>query len=158
MGLLVLAVLAGGAVAWILHRYGSDLPDYQRLADYEPPTATRVHAGDGRLIGEFSRERRIFVPFAAIPARVTRPSWPPRTATSSRTPGSTTRASSAPLVNNVANLGSDRRPEGGSTITQQVAKNILLTNEVTLGRKLKEAILAQPHGARSPRSASSSSI
>ncbi|MGE0261035.1 MAG: penicillin-binding protein, partial [Alphaproteobacteria bacterium] len=69
-GLIGLAIIGAGGAAFMLWRYGRDLPDYTQLARYEPPTVTRVHAGDGRMITEYATERRVFVPYAAIPKHV----------------------------------------------------------------------------------------
>ena len=69
IGLFVAVAGAGGVIYGLWH-YGRDLPDYKQLADYEPPTVTRVHAGDGRLIAEYAKERRVFVPIGAMPRRV----------------------------------------------------------------------------------------
>ena len=68
--LLILAIIGAGGVLYLLHRYGGDLPDYRQLADYQPPTVTRIHAGDGRLMAEYAHEKRIFVPVEAIPKRL----------------------------------------------------------------------------------------
>ncbi|HEY9217323.1 MAG TPA: penicillin-binding protein 1A, partial [Phenylobacterium sp.] len=124
--------------AWLFH----DMPDAGNIADYRPPTATRAYAWDGTLIGEFSRERRIYVPYDAMPPTLVQAFM----AAEDRSffhhggvdPGGLSRA----MLKNVLNMARGRRLEGGSTITQQVAKNVLLTSDVTLGRKLKEAILA----------------
>ena len=67
--LLSLAVAGGGGL-YLLYYYGRGLPDYQQLADYQPPVVTRIHAGDGRLLAEFAKQKRIFVPIAAMPKRV----------------------------------------------------------------------------------------
>jgi len=70
VGLAVLAVIAGIGGAYLFHQYGREVPDYRQLATYEPPTSTRIHAGDGRLLAEYAREKRVFVPIEAIPDRV----------------------------------------------------------------------------------------
>lgn len=143
VSLLVLLMLIGGAAAILLFfHYGRGLPDYHQLANYEPPTVTRVHAGDGRLLAEYATERRVFVPIEAIPKRVIKAFLSAEDKNfyehSGVDPFSIVRAA----VQNLAHLGQNRRPVGASTITQQVAKNFLLTNEVSLARKIKEAILA----------------
>lgn len=144
--LLFLAVLAliGAAAAGLagLWYYGRDLPDYQQLANYEPPVTTRVHAGDGRLIAEFARERRLFVPIEAIPKPVIQAFLSAEDKNFYEHSGIDPIGILRAVVQNVANLAQSRRPVGASTITQQVAKNFLLGNEVSLGRKAKEAILA----------------
>jgi len=131
---LVVAVYA----AWLFH----DLPDASDLVDYRPPTATRVYAGDGTLIGEFSDERRIYVPFDQIPTPVVHAFLAAEDKNFFQHGGIDVSGLGRAMFKNVFNLVSGRRLEGGSTITQQVAKNVLLTNESTLGRKLKEAILS----------------
>ena len=68
---MIVFVVAAGAAAFVLWKVSKDLPDYEVLAKYEPPVMTRIHANDGNLIAEFARERRIYVPFSAIPDRVT---------------------------------------------------------------------------------------
>lgn len=131
---LVVAVYA----AWLFH----DLPDASELADYRPPTATRVYAGDGTLIGEFSDERRIYVSYDQIPQPVIHAFLAAEDRNFFQHGGIDVGGIGRASLKNVFNLASGRRLEGGSTITQQVAKNVLLTNESSLNRKLKEAILA----------------
>ncbi|MBT4770762.1 MAG: penicillin-binding protein, partial [Rhodospirillaceae bacterium] len=138
--LLGFAGLGGGI--YVLYHYGRDLPDYTQLADYEPPTVTRVHAGDGRLIAEYALEKRIFVPVKAMPKRVIKAFLSAEDKTFFEHPGIDFFGVMRAVVTNLANLGTNRRPTGASTITQQVAKNFLLTNEVSIDRKVKEAILA----------------
>jgi penicillin-binding protein 1A len=131
---LIVAVYA----AWLLH----DLPDASELADYRPPTATRVYAGDGTLIGEFSDERRIYVPYEQIPTGVVEAFLAAEDRNFFQHGGIDVSGLGRAMFKNIFNAATGRRLEGGSTITQQVAKNVLLTNESTIGRKLKEAILS----------------
>ncbi len=141
--LLILMVAAGAIGGYLLVRhYAADLPDYSQLADYDPPLVTRVHAGDGRLLAEFAVENRVFVPIDAIPRRVREAFLSAEDKTFYTHPGIDLPGVLKAAVTNLVNLGSDRRPVGASTITQQVAKNFLLTNEVSIERKLKEIILA----------------
>ncbi|MGE0724011.1 MAG: penicillin-binding protein 1A [Alphaproteobacteria bacterium] len=140
--LMALVVVAAGVAYVILDRLASDLPDYQQLEAYAPPVVTRVHAGDGRLVAEFATENRVFVPIAAVPKRVIDAFLSAEDKNFYSHPGIDLQGIARALVQNVVNLGSNRRPVGASTITQQVAKNFLLTNEVSIERKLKEAILA----------------
>ncbi|MCB2011729.1 MAG: penicillin-binding protein 1A [Geminicoccaceae bacterium] len=136
------AVIAGGALLYIINRAGDDLPDYSHLANYVPPNVTRIHAGDGRILAEYAHEKRVFVPIDAIP----RPVKDAFVAAEDKNfyshigvdPVGIIRAA----VDNIQRLQQNLRPQGASTITQQVAKNFLLTNEVSLDRKIKEAILA----------------
>ncbi len=142
IGLLGAIALAGLVVAiyaaWLFH----DLPDATELADYRPPTATRVYAGDGTLIGEFSDERRIYVPYEQIPTPLVQAFLAAEDRNFFQHGGIDVSGLGRAMFKNVFNFVSGRRLEGGSTITQQVAKNVLLTNESTIGRKLKEAILS----------------
>ena len=140
---LLLLVLAGaGGVLFVFHYYGRDLPDYQQLADYQPPVVTRVHAGDGRLLAEYARQKRIFVPVAAMPKRIIKAVLSAEDKKFYSHPGIDLLGVVRAIITNIRRLGTDQRPVGASTITQQVAKNFLLSNEVTLQRKIKEAILA----------------
>lgn len=142
IGLLGAIALAGLVVAvyaaWLFH----DLPDASDLADYRPPTATRVYAGDGTLIGEFSDERRIYVTYDQIPATVVHAFMAAEDKNFFSHGGIDVSGLGRAMFKNMFNFVAGRRLEGGSTITQQVAKNVLLTNESTVGRKLKEAILS----------------
>ena len=142
IGLLGAIALAGLVVAvyaaWLFH----DLPDASDLADYRPPTATRVYAGDGTLIGEFSDERRIYVTYDQIPTQVIHAFLAAEDKNFFSHGGIDVSGLGRAMFKNMFNVVSGRRLEGGSTITQQVAKNVLLTNESTIGRKLKEAILS----------------
>lgn len=143
VSLALFAVLAGvGGVALMLWRYTRDLPDYEALAHYEPPMVTRVLASDGRLLSEYAKEKRVFVPMSAIPDRVSKAFLAAEDQNFYTHPGVDFTSVLRAVVQNVANLGAGRRPVGASTITQQVAKNFLLTNEVSLERKVKEAVLA----------------
>ena len=140
--LLFLALLGGAGVLFIFYHYGRDLPDYRQLADYEPPTVTRLHAGDGRLLVEYATENRVYVPVKAIPRRVVNAFLSAEDKNFYSHPGVDFLSVARAIVTNMINLGQDRRLVGASTITQQVAKNFLLTNEVSMTRKVKEAILA----------------
>jgi penicillin-binding protein 1A len=140
--ILALALLGGGGILYLFYHYGNDLPDYKQLAVYEPPTVTRVHAGDGRLLVEYATENRAYVPIRAMPRRVVNAFLSAEDKNFYSHPGVDFVSVARAIVTNLANLGHDRRPVGASTITQQVAKNFLLTNEVSIERKAKEAILA----------------
>ena len=142
MSLLILALAGAGALVYLVDVYNHDLPDYSHLKSYEPPVTTRVHAGDGRLLAEFAAERRIFVPIDDIPKLVRDAFLSAEDKNFYMHRGVDPLGVMRAVLTNVENLGSDRRPVGASTITQQVAKNMLLTNEVSMARKVKEAILA----------------
>jgi len=141
--LLFLGIVGAGAgVLWIFWTYGKGLPDYHQLAQYEPPVATRIHAGNGALIAEHARERRVFMPVEAMPPRLIQAFLSAEDKAFYSHFGVDPRALLRAVVTNAMNYGTGRRPIGASTITQQVAKNFLLTNEVSIDRKIKEAILS----------------
>jgi penicillin-binding protein 1A len=137
---LFLGVAAAAAI--YLNGVAKDLPNYEVLASYEPPVATRVHAGNGALMSEYARERRLFLPIQAIPDRVKAAFLSAEDKNFYNHPGVDISGLGRAVLNNLQNFGSGRRPEGASTITQQVAKNFLLTNDQTIDRKVKEAILS----------------
>ena len=139
---LLVAVLAVAGVSYLLWHYGQELPDYKQLADYKPPTLTRVHAGDGRLIKEYATERRVFVPVRVMPKHLINAFIAAEDQDFFIHPGVDFKALLRASLQNVRLYFQKRRPVGASTITQQVAKNFLLTNEVSIERKIKEAILA----------------
>ena len=127
-------------VTYVFSYYGQDLPDYSQLKDYKPPIVTRLYAGDGRLMAEFAQEKRVFVPVEKIPDMVKQAFISAEDKNFYKHEGVDITAVIRAAVSNLKNPGS--RPKGASTITQQVAKNFLLTNEVSYERKVKEAILA----------------
>lgn len=133
---------AGGAIVWVFYEFGRDLPDYRQLATYEPSVMSRVYAGDGRLIEEYAVEGRVFVPYNAIPRRVVNAFLSAEDKTFYSHPGLDFFGIARAIVTNIEAQFNDRRMVGASTITQQVAKNFLLTNEYSFDRKIKEAILA----------------
>lgn len=139
---MLVSLLGAAAAVGIFWHYGQGLPDYQQLAKYEPPMVTRVHAGDGRLLAEFARQKRVFVPIEAIPKLIVKAFLSAEDKHFYEHPGIDIYGVARAIITNLSRLGSDQRPVGASTITQQVAKNFLLTNEVSLDRKVKEAILA----------------
>ena len=135
-------VVATAAVLWVFWTYGKDLPDYHQLAKYEPPVATRIHAGNGALIAEHATEKRVFMPVEAMPPRLIQAFLSAEDKAFYSHFGVDPRALFRAVVTNAMNYGTGRRPIGASTITQQVTKNFLLTNEVSIDRKIKEAILS----------------
>ena len=139
----------GGCVAVVglitlLNYYGSDLPDYSELRNYEPPIVTRLYAGDGHLLAEFAQEKRIFVPIGFIPDRVKQAFIAAEDQNFYTHSGVDMKAVARAGFKYARNkiLGIRKRPEGASTISQQVAKNFFFSNEVDLERKFKEAILS----------------
>jgi len=143
--LIALALLsfAGIIVVFsILWSYSNKLPDYKFLKNYKPPVSSKVYSGNGVLISDFSSEKRIFVPFNAIPKKIIYSFLSSEDKNFFRHPGVDAKGVVRAVKNNIFNLINSNRLEGASTITQQVAKNFLLSNEISLDRKVKEAILA----------------
>ena len=138
----VLVVAAAGGAIFVFYKYGRDLPAYAQLADYKPPTMTRVHAGDGRLLTEYAEQPRVFVPVSAVPQLVINAFLAAEDKNFYTHPGVDVVATVRVAITNMRDMGKGLRPKGASTISQQVAKNFLLTNEVSYVRKIQEAILA----------------
>ncbi len=141
--LVILAGLAGAGTAGLAVWYfGRDLPDYEQLANYQPPIVTRVYAGDGRLMAEYATEKRVFIPIKSMPPLVIHAFLAAEDKNFYTHPGVDPLSMLRAAVTDALHYGSGRRPVGASTITQQVAKNFLLTNEVSLQRKMREALVA----------------
>src|SRR5690242_1163200 len=138
----VLFLVGVAAAAGLIWHFSKDLPDYSQLKDYEPPVMTRVHAADGSLVGEYAKERRLYLPIQAMPKLVTNAFLAAEDKNFYEHGGLDFTGLGRAAVLYAQNYGSNRRPQGASTITQQVAKNFLLTNEVSFARKIKEALLA----------------
>jgi penicillin-binding protein 1A len=138
----VLFLVVAAGVGIYLSGMTKDLPNYEVLASYEPPVATRVHAGNGALMAEYARERRLFLPIQAVPDRVKAAFLSAEDKNFYSHPGIDITGLGRAVLSNLQNFGSGRRPEGASTITQQVAKNFLLSADQTIDRKVKEAILS----------------
>jgi len=138
----VVFLVGVAAVAGLIWHFSKDLPDYSQLQDYEPPVMTRVHAADGSLLAEYSRERRLYLPIQAVPKLVINAFLAAEDKNFYEHGGIDYAGMARAALLYAENFGSGRRPQGGSTITQQVAKNFLLTNEVSFTRKIKEALLA----------------
>lgn len=134
-------VVAAGAVMWAIVYYGRDLPDYRALANYEPSIVTRIHAGDGSLLTEFARQERLFVPINAIPDQLIEAFLSAEDKNFYEHDGLDYMGMVRANLRNVLNLVRGRALQGGSTITQQVARNFLLTLDQRLDRKIKEMIL-----------------
>ena len=122
--------------------FSSGLPDYKKLASYEPPVSSRVYANNGTLIAEYAIEKRLFIPYDSIPLPIINAFLSAEDKNFFKHPGIDPKGIVRATFNNFKNIVKKKRLEGASTITQQVAKNFLLTNEVSLKRKIKEAILA----------------
>lgn len=146
IGFAVAALGAIGAAIFVanyLGRLAEDLPPYGQLAEYAPPVTTRVYAGDGSLVAEFARERRLFVPIEQIPDHVKGAFVSAEDKTFYEHTGLDMRGLVRAQISNISNILQGRRLEGGSTITQQVAKNFLLTSEQKIDRKLREMMISR---------------
>ena len=126
----------------ILWSYSNNIPDYKFLKNYKPPVSSKVYSGNGDLVADFSKEKRIFVPINTIPENVINSFLSAEDKNFFKHPGVDAKGVLRAIINNFKNILTSKRLEGASTITQQVAKNFLLTNEVSINRKIKEAILA----------------
>jgi penicillin-binding protein 1A len=133
-------IVGAGTVGGLFWHFSHGLPDHKQLADYQPATVSRLYAADGRLLAEYAREKRVFVPAAAMPRRLLEAFVAAEDQRFFTHPGVDFVGVARAVIANLSNPG--KRPEGASGITQQVAKNFLLSNQATLARKIREAILA----------------
>ena len=141
-GVFFLGSIGAGTGLYIFYTFGQNLPEYRQLENYEPPVMTRIHAGDGRLLAEYAIEKRVFVPITAMPQVVIKSFLAAEDKNFYEHKGIDFLGIVRAVFINIKNIGKNRRKVGASTITQQVAKNKLLTNEISWRRKIKEAILA----------------
>ena len=139
MSFILLIIVSILSILWI---YSNNIPDYKFLKNYKPPVSSKVYSGNGELVADFSKEKRIFVPFNSIPKNVINSFLSAEDKNFFSHPGVDAKGVLRAFINNISNILYSKRLEGASTITQQVAKNFLLSNEVSLNRKIKEAILA----------------
>lgn len=137
---LACLIVGTGTVAAIFWHFSHGLPDHKTLADYQPATVSRLYAADGRLLAEFAKEKRVFVPVAAIPKRLQQAFVAAEDQRFFTHPGVDFLGVGRAVIANLTNPG--KRMEGASGITQQVAKNFLLSNQATFARKIREALLA----------------
>lgn len=143
LSLAIIGVIVGVAgIAYVISHYSKDLPDYSQLRNYEPPIVTRLYAGDGRFLAEFAQEKRVFIPIESIPDLVKQAFIAGEDKNFYKHSGVDIIATARALITNLKNRGSGRRPQGASTITQQVAKNFFFSNETSYERKIREAILS----------------
>ena len=143
LALLLVIAIVGGAGGWMaIQHFSADLPDVEGLRNYQPPVMSRVYAGDARLLTELATERRIFVPYSAIPDIVRQAFVSAEDQNFHLHRGIDPIAIGRAAMFNLTHMGQGRRPIGASTITQQVAKNMLLDNQMSFARKVREAILA----------------
>src|SRR6201992_3938476 len=128
-----------------------DLPSVEALKNYNPPVTTRVYAGNGTVLGEYARESRIFVPSSFIPKMVKKAFTSAEDRNFYNHPGVDPSGILRAAVKDVGLVLEGRRPQGASTITQQVARNFLLNSDVKFSRKIREAILAVRIDATYPK-------
>ena len=137
--LIILSIISIVVILWT---YSNELPDYKFLKNYKPPVSSKLYSGEGELVIDFATEKRIFIPYNSIPKIVINSFLSAEDKNFFDHPGVDAKGVLRAIYNNFYNILGSKRLEGASTITQQVAKNFLLTNEVSLDRKIKEAILA----------------
>ena len=142
MALLIGGVSAVGGIIYLLNQYGKDLPDYSQLADYEPAIVSRIYAGDGSLLSEYAKQKRLYIPISAVPPQVIQAYLSAEDKNFYSHGGLDYLGLMRAVITNVKNVFTGRGKVGASTITQQVAKNFLLTGIQTYERKIKEAILS----------------
>ena len=142
-GLFSLSLIAFACIIGTVYWYfAKDLPSYRQLAEYRPPVISRIYAGDGVLIGEFFKERRLYTPIDNIPVLVRNAFIAAEDQNFYTHPGVDLMGVVRAMARNMMNVGAGKRMQGASTITQQVMKNFLLSRERKWERKIKEAILA----------------
>ena len=139
IGLFLLSVFLMFSAFWY---FSAGLPDYKKLSNYEPSVLSRVYTENGELVAEYATEKRLFIPYDSIPQKVINSFLSAEDKNFFNHPGVDAKGVTRAFLKNIKNIFANKRLEGASTITQQVAKNFLLTNEVSLKRKIKEAILA----------------
>ena len=142
IGFISFLLLSLIIVLGILWNFSNNIPDYKFLKNYKPPVSSKVYSGNGSRVADFSKEKRIFVPYGAIPKNGINSFLSAEDKNFFSHPGVDAKGVLRATINNIQNIMTSKRLEGASTITQQVAKNFLLTNEVSINRKIKEAILA----------------
>ena len=142
ISILSLLLLIPLIILMVLWTFSNNIPDYKFLKNYKPPVSSKMYSGEGELVADFSKEKRIFVPYDAIPKNVINSFLSAEDKNFFSHPGVDAKGVMRAIVNNIQNVMTSKRLEGASTITQQVAKNFLLTNEESFNRKIKEAILA----------------
>ena len=116
----------------ILWAFSNNLPDYKYLKSYKAPVSSKIYSGDGELIQDFSSEKRIFIPYNSIPKKVINSFLSAEDKNFFNHPGIDAKGVMRAVVKNISNIINSKRLEGASTITQQVAKNFLLSNEVSI--------------------------
>jgi penicillin-binding protein 1A len=137
----LVVVVIGFCAFWVVALM-RDLPSVQTLQNYAPPITTRVYAGNGTVLGEYAHERRIFVPAAFIPKLVKQAFTSAEDRNFYNHPGIDPSGILRAAIKDVGLVLEGRRPQGASTITQQVARGFLLNSDLKMARKVREAILA----------------
>ena len=129
-------LIVGLLILSILWAFSNNLPDYKFLKSYKPPVSSKVYSGSGELVSDFSSEKRIFIPYNAIPEKVINSFLSAEDKNFFSHPGVDAKGVIRAVIKNISNIMTSQRLEGASTITQQVAKNFLLSNEVSFNRKI----------------------
>ena len=142
IGIIGISLIFFTLIIVILWNFSNNIPDYKFLKNYKPPVSSKVYSGNGNVVSDFSKEKRIFIPYNSIPKNVINAFLSAEDKNFFSHPGVDAKGVLRAIINNIGNIFTSKRLEGASTITQQVAKNFLLTNEVSINRKIKEAILA----------------
>ena len=142
IAILSLLLLSLVIVLTVLWTFSNSIPDYRFLKNYKPPVSSKMYSGNGDLVADFSKEKRIFVPYETIPKNVINSFLSAEDKNFFSHPGVDAKGLIRAVINNIDNILNSKRLEGASTITQQVAKNFLLSNEVSINRKIKEAIFS----------------
>jgi len=135
----IILILFAFSTLWY---FSIGLPDYKKLSNYQPPISSRVYSEDSKLVAEYALEKRLFIPYESIPEKIINSFLSAEDKNFFSHPGIDAKGILRAIIKNIKNISQNKRLEGASTITQQVAKNFLLTNEVSMKRKIKEAILA----------------
>ncbi len=139
---LLLGLSASIIAAMLVYYYAQDLPDFSQLSNYHPPSVTRIYAADGKLMEEYAKEHRVFVPISTIPPSLLEAFIAAEDKNFYEHPGIDAMGVVRAGIANIFKLIQGKRMEGASTITQQVVRNFLLSSERSLARKVKEAILS----------------
>ena len=126
LGILIIFVFS------TLWYFSIGLPDYKKLSNYQPPISSRVYSDKSKLIAEYAIENRLFIPFESIPDKVVNAFLSAEDKNFFSHPGIDAKGILRATIKNIKNISQNKRLEGASTITQQIAKNFLLTNEVSM--------------------------
>ena len=142
LGILLIIFFSFLSVFFILWFFSNDLPNYRYLENYKPAVSTKIYNNNGEIAADFATQKRTFVSIEETPKFVINAFLSAEDKNFYQHPGIDARGITRAIIKNIKNIATGERLEGASTITQQVAKNFLLNSDVSLSRKIKEAILA----------------